>query len=71
MTVSEILTLISRCAFIGFLGCMAVYAITVHWQIRKDIKDTAEKERDYRALQKLSGDEYWKAYAEFKKKYQK
>lgn len=71
MTVSEILTLISRCAFIGFMGCMTVYAIYIHRQIRKKAKEDAEMERDYEALQKLNGDEYWKAYAEFKKKYQK
>ena len=71
MTVSEILTLISRYAFICFMVCMTIYAFTIHRQIRKNMKADEEKERDYIALQKLSGDEYWKAYAEYKKKYQK
>lgn len=71
MTVSEILTMISRCAFIGFMTCMLIYAIIIHRQIRKNIKADEERERDYNALQKLSGDDYWKAYAEFKRKYSK
>lgn len=71
MTVSEILTLISWFAFFGFMGCTVIYAIIIHRQIRKDMKSDEERERDYDALQKLNGDEYWKAYAEFKKKYQK
>lgn len=71
MTVSEILTIVSQCAFIGFMTCMIIYAIVIHRQISKNIKADEERERDYKALQKLSGDEYWKAYAEFKKKYPK
>lgn len=71
MTFSEILTLISRCAFFAFMGLMLAYAITIHSQIRKNMKADEERKRDYEALQKLNGEEYWKAYAEFKKKYQK
>lgn len=71
MTVSEILTTVSRYAFIGFMTCMLIYAIIIHRQIHKNLKADDERERDYEALQKLSGDEYWKAYAEFKKKYSK
>lgn len=71
MTISEILTLVSRCAFFGFMVCMTIYAIIIHRQIRKNLRADDEKERDYRALQNLSGDEFWKAYADFKKKYPK
>lgn len=71
MTVSEILTLISRCAFFGCIGCMTIYAFIIHRQVRKNMKADEERERDYEALQKLNGDEYWKAYSEFKKEYQK
>lgn len=53
------------------MGLMIAYAITIHSQIRKNMKADEERKRDYEALQKLNGEEYWKAYAEFKKKYQK
>ena len=51
MTIEEVLTLISRIAFICCQGCEEEYR------------------RDFEALQNLSGEEYWKAYAEFKQKY--
>jgi hypothetical protein len=38
-------------------------------QNRARKKREEEYERDLEALQNLSGDEYWKAYNEFKQKY--
>ncbi len=71
MTVSEILTLISRIAFICCIACFIAYYILIARQIRRRHKADEERKREYEALQNLEGDDYWKAYAEYKKKYQK
>ena len=71
MTVNEILTLISRIAFICCITCFIIYYILVARQIRRRHKAEEEREREYEALKNLRGDDYWKAYAAYKKKYQK
>lgn len=71
MTVIEILTLINRIAFVCCISCYIIYAILMLRQIRKKMKANEERERDYNSMKNLSGDEYWKAYAEYKKKYLK
>lgn len=63
MTIEEVLTLISRIAFICCQGCLIAFCIMLWRQNR------ARKKRDFEALQNLSGEEYWKAYEEFKQKY--
>lgn len=69
MTTIDILSLISCCAFISSFGCYTAYFIISIRQICKQDKAEKEKDRDYKALQNLRGDEYWKAYTEYKKKY--
>nr|DAU82772.1 MAG TPA: TMEM61 protein family [Caudoviricetes sp.] len=69
MTIEEVLTLISSIAFICCQGCLIVFCIMLWRQNRARKKREEEYERDLEALQNLSGDEYWKAYNEFKQKY--
>lgn len=71
MTIVEILSLISRIAFSCCMTCFIVYYILITRQIRRRDKEEKERKREYKALQNLSGDEYWKAYAAYKEKYQK
>lgn len=50
MTVNEILTLISRIAFICCITCFIIYYILVARQIRRRHKAEEEREREYEAL---------------------
>lgn len=66
MAIEEVLTLISRIAFICCQGCLIAFWIMLWRQNRARKKREEEYRRDFEALQNLSGEEYWKAYAKFK-----
>lgn len=69
MNFEEILTLISRIAFILCQGCLIAYCIIMFRLVRKRKKRNEEYERDLKTLIVLEGEEYQKALAEFKNKY--
>lgn len=69
MTIEEVLMLISRIAFICCQGCLIAFCVMLWRQNRARKKRDKEYERDFEALQNLSGEEYYKAYEEFKQKY--
>lgn len=61
MAIEEVLTLISRIAFICCQGCLIAFWIMLWRQNRARKKREEEYRRDFEALQNLSGEEYWKA----------
>lgn len=69
MEAIEILAIISRIAFICCQICLFIILIMFFRQSRKIRRREEERERDLEALSHLSGDEYWRAYAEYKQKY--
>lgn len=71
MTVIEILTIISSVAFVCCQICFIIILIYSFRVGRKLRRQEEARQRDYDALSRLSGDEYWKAYAEYKQKYNK
>lgn len=71
MTAVEILTAISWVAFVCCQTCVFSFLIYSFRVGRKSQQREEARRRDYDALSRLSGDEYWKAYAEYKQKYNK
>lgn len=73
MTTIQILTIISRCAMLCCWICLIIYFILLHREHKRRMKAIDERIRqqkqDLEAMKSLCGDEYWKAYAEYKKKY--
>lgn len=69
MTAVEILSVISWVAFFCCQTCLfaiLIYSYRIGRKLR--LKEEA-RQRDLEVLMRLSGDEYWKAYAEYKQKY--
>ena len=69
MTIEEILSVISWVAFVCCQTCIITILIYSFCVGRKLQRREEARKRDFEALRHLSGDEYWKAYAEYKQKY--
>lgn len=71
MNIVDILTLVNRIAFACCMICYIIYFIILSRINRQRNKVEEERKRDFNAMRNLSGDDYWKAYAEYKSKYLK